>query len=62
MTQKTVQTCFNCERTDDEIPIVMWSFQQRPLTVCSACMPLLIHKWEQVVTTLNQMPTGETNE
>lgn len=54
-TNHVQQTCFNCKRTDDEIPVVVWSIQGRPLPVCSACIPTLIHKWEQVVATLEQL-------
>lgn len=57
---KMINTCFHCNRTEDEIPIVLWSYRQRPLSVCSACMPILIHKWEQVVATLATLPAGES--
>lgn len=61
-TNLSQQTCFNCNRSDDDIPVVVWSYQGRPLPVCSACIPLLIHKWELVIATLNQQNSGETNE
>jgi len=60
--QKTPQSCFNCSRTEYEIPVVLWTYQERPLSVCSACIPLLIHKWEQVAATLNTQPVGGNNE
>lgn len=61
-TQKTPQICFNCNRTEYEIPVVVWSYRERPLPVCSACIPTLIHKWEQVVTALNAQSVGENHE
>lgn len=42
------EICFNCERTDAEVPITRWQYQGRQLWVCSQCMPLLIHKLDQV--------------
>ncbi|MBX3055308.1 MAG: hypothetical protein KF770_02450 [Anaerolineae bacterium] len=60
--QKTPQTCFNCSRTDEVIPLVVWSYRERPLPVCSACMPLLIHKWEQVTAQLDARFMGENDE
>ncbi|MBE2198845.1 MAG: hypothetical protein IAE79_09560 [Anaerolinea sp.] len=62
----TIQTrpksCFNCNRTEYEIPVVLWTYQERPLPVCSACIPTLIHKWEQIVTALNAQVAGENHE
>jgi hypothetical protein len=60
--QKPPQSCFNCNRTEHEIPMMMWSYKERPLSVCSACIPTLIHKWQQVVTMLDTQPTGEHDE
>lgn len=61
-TNKPRYTCFNCQRTEDEIPVVMWSYRERPLPVCSACIPTLIHKWEQVVALLDAQPPGVNHE
>jgi hypothetical protein len=35
--------CFNCERTDSQIPVVEMSFKQNKLWVCPQCIPNLIH-------------------
>lgn len=42
------QTCFNCQRSEMEIPVIGWQYQGQKVWVCSECMPLLIHKWHQV--------------
>lgn len=47
-TEAMPQTCFNCQRTDETIPLIVWRYRERPLTVCSECMPMLIHKWQQI--------------
>lgn len=43
------QVCFNCQRNETEIPVIAWRYQGQALWVCGECMPLLIHKWPQVV-------------
>ena len=47
------QPCFNCARTDQEIPVISWRYKGEALWVCSECMPNLIHKWEKVVAQLS---------
>ena len=49
MKEFPVEVCFNCERTDAQVPITDWQYQGNRLWVCSQCMPLLIHKLDQVV-------------
>jgi Zn-finger protein len=46
MTVDTV--CFNCERSEAEVPIIHWRYQGGGIWVCSQCMPLLIHKLDEV--------------
>ena len=45
--------CFNCQRSETDIPVIAWRYQAQELWVCSECMPLLIHKWPQVVGRLD---------
>ncbi|WP_420643627.1 hypothetical protein [Candidatus Leptofilum sp.] len=40
--------CFNCQRSEREIPMIAWQYQGQALWVCSECTPLIIHKWRQV--------------
>lgn len=44
-----VEACFNCERSAAEAPISNWQYKGQEFWVCSQCMPLLIHKLEQVL-------------
>jgi Zn-finger protein len=52
--------CFNCGRGEAEVPIISWRYQGGNVWVCSQCLPLLIHKLEQVVDVLRE--TRETEE
>lgn len=51
MKEFPAEVCFNCERTDTEVPITNWQYQGQQLWVCSQCMPLLIHQLDEVVAT-----------
>lgn len=46
--------CFNCERSEAEVPIANWRYQGSNIWVCSQCLPLLIHKLDQVVDALHE--------
>jgi len=46
--------CFNCQRSEMEIPVLAWRYQGQMVWVCSECMPLLIHKWQQVAEKMQQ--------
>lgn len=60
MSQSAV--CFNCQRSEAEVPISNWRYQGGDVWVCSQCLPLLIHKLDQVVDTLQAVrEQGEDN-
>lgn len=46
--------CFNCRRDEQQVPLLAWRYQGREHRVCSDCLPLLIHKREQVLKALEQ--------
>ncbi|MFO7539600.1 MAG: hypothetical protein R6X32_16305 [Chloroflexota bacterium] len=62
MNQNKPDRCFNCKRSENEIPMLSWSYQGRPFRACCQCVPTLIHKWEQVITGLAAQPTGVQDE
>jgi hypothetical protein len=62
MTTNNPKKCFNCEQTEDEIPVLSWSFQGRPFVACSQCVPTLIHKWQQIVAVLSAQSAGAPDE
>ncbi|MBI3159840.1 MAG: hypothetical protein HYZ26_09610 [Chloroflexi bacterium] len=45
--------CFNCARSQDELPVIAWTYRGAKLWVCCECMPRLIHKWAEVVQGLS---------
>lgn len=46
--------CFNCQRSENEIPVLAWRYKGKIEWVCSECMPLLIHKWQQIAPKMQQ--------
>ncbi len=45
--QKT-HYCLNCQRSENEIPLVNLTYSGRQEWVCSQCLPLLIHHIEKL--------------
>ncbi len=45
MTQSQVQyQCLNCERTEQEMPLVSLRYAGEPAWICTQCLPVLIHQ------------------
>lgn len=44
--------CFQCERSDAEVPILLLLFQSAPLHICPQCLPTLIHHPERMADKL----------
>lgn len=40
----TPKTCLNCERTSEQIPLLLLEYQAQTYSICPQCMPTLIHK------------------
>jgi hypothetical protein len=38
-----MKTCLNCNRTEQEIPLVTVQYQGQQVYICSQCFPTLIH-------------------
>ena len=38
------KTCLNCERTEQETPLLMLTFKGEAKFICAQCLPTLIHK------------------
>ncbi len=36
--------CINCERTDEQIPLLHLTFKGELKHICAQCFPILIHK------------------
>ncbi len=49
MTQLELTHCLNCERTENQIPLVALRYAGGQAWICSQCLPTLIHKPQQLV-------------
>jgi len=45
--------CLNCDRSEAEVPLLQLRFQGGEILICSRCLPVLIHKTEQLVGRLS---------
>jgi hypothetical protein len=50
--EETTAACVNCDRGEAEAPVLAWRYQGRDLWICSDCLPVLIHKREQLLKKL----------
>jgi hypothetical protein len=39
-----MNTCLNCGKTEQEIPLLRMRFQGADVYICPQCLPILIHK------------------
>jgi len=39
-----MNTCLNCKKTEQEIPLLRMRYQQADVFICPQCLPVLIHK------------------
>lgn len=46
-------TCINCTRTEQEVPILSLKFRGNQVGICSSCLPVLIHKPQQLADRLS---------
>ena len=46
------KTCLNCEKTEEEIPLLDLHYQSGKLFICPRCLPQLIHKPANLVGAL----------
>jgi hypothetical protein len=37
-------TCLNCNRTDEQVPLLSLTFKGESKHICAQCLPILIHK------------------
>jgi hypothetical protein len=46
--------CFNCGKTDEQIPVLEMRYKQNQLWVCPQCIPNLIHNPDVVQAKLKE--------
>ncbi|MDO8755124.1 MAG: hypothetical protein Q7J80_14595 [Anaerolineales bacterium] len=44
MNKQNEKACLNCDRTDEQIPLITLTFKGGAKYVCAQCFPVLIHK------------------
>jgi len=50
--QSQVPYCLQCERTDDEIPLIRMRYRSEEIWICPQHLPVLIHKPAQLADKL----------
>ena len=45
-------TCLNCGDSSQEKPLLLLKFQEKEFYICPQCMPVLIHKPQQLADKL----------
>jgi len=45
-------TCLNCNRTDEQVPLLTLTFKGAAKHICAQCLPILIHKIHLLVDKL----------
>ena len=44
--------CLNCNRTDEQVPLLTLTFKGAAKHICAQCLPILIHKIHLLVDKL----------
>ena len=52
------KTCINCDRTDEQIPLITIHFKGEEKHICPQCLPVLIHKTHMPADKLPGMDAG----
>jgi len=55
MENKTIHTCLNCGRSENEAPVIQIRFAGKAGYLCSQCIPVMIHKPEQMALKLKDL-------
>jgi hypothetical protein len=57
-----MNTCLNCNRTEDQIPLLGLQFRSGTIHICPQCLPILIHKPEKLADKLPGMDVSKPVE
>ena len=47
-----MKTCLKCQRTEEQVPLIVLQFRQEAIHICPQCLPILIHKPYQLAEKL----------
>jgi len=59
MTKEKKQECLVCKATSDEMPIINFEFKGKSYHICSAHIPILIHKAQDLRSILPDIKDSE---
>ena len=51
----TTNTCLNCGRAEHQAPLIHLTFNEETIHICPQCLPILIHKPQQLADKLPGM-------
>jgi hypothetical protein len=51
--------CINCEKTEEQVPLLHMCYRGEEVYICPQCLPVLIHKPEKLAAKLPGMQPGE---
>ena len=54
--------CLNCEKSEQEIPLLRMRYQAEDVYICPQCLPILIHKPEKLAAKLPGMDASRSAE
>ena len=52
MNEQNENVCLNCNRPDDRTPLIAFTFKGETKHICPQCLPVLIHKTQQLADKL----------
>ena len=58
--ETTIYQCLNCKQPETAVPLVALRYNGQATWICSQCMPILIHKPEQLLAKLAHAETMKT--
>ncbi len=57
-----MHVCFNCNRSEQEAPLLALNFQGRQWHICPQCLPALIHKPHTLASRLPGMAAADASD
>ncbi len=62
MDTQTTTTCVNCERSDEQTPLITLTFKGETKFICAQCLPALIHKTQTLADKFPGIEMPQSNE
>jgi len=62
MNSDNLNTCINCERPENVVPLVSITFATNASWICTQCLPTLIHNPDKLTEKFQNMSTDNPPE